>query len=89
MNAEEFLKSKGCFPGGASYFSMVILLDEYASQNNKILRQAVADYMHSEGCGCCENIEAHIEHKKRLAELLQVELYDDNSGFDFMKYRTK
>lgn len=51
------------------------------------LRQAVADYMYSEGCSCCQNIEAHKEHKKRLAELLDVEPYDDNSGYDFSKYR--
>jgi len=43
------------------------------------LRQAIADYMYSEGCSCCRDIEAHKEHEKRLAELLKIELYDDNN----------
>jgi len=52
-------------------------------------RQAVADYMRSEGCSCCQDREAHKEHEKRLAELLKVEMYDDESGYDFGKYRSK
>ena len=50
------------------------------------LRNAVADYMRSEGCSCCENTEAHAEHKARLAKLLNVPKYDDGSGFDFLRY---
>jgi hypothetical protein len=53
------------------------------------LRQAVADYMFSEGCSCCQDIEAHREHTKRLAELLNIEPYDDNSGYDFSQFRSK
>ena len=53
------------------------------------LRNAVADYMWSEGCTCCENIEDHAEHKKRLAELLDIEQFDDGSGYDFYKYATE
>jgi hypothetical protein len=50
------------------------------------VRAAVADYMRSEGCSCCQDIEAHREHKKKLAELLDVPAYADGSGYDFSKF---
>jgi hypothetical protein len=53
-----------------------------------ILREAVANYMFSEGCSCCESINAHAKHKRRLGKLLNVEMYDDGSGYNFSKYRT-
>ena len=53
------------------------------------MRAAVADYMYSEGCSCCQDIEAHKRHTQRLAELLGVEKYDDGSGYNFAQYRTK
>lgn len=53
------------------------------------LRQAIADYMYSEGCSCCEDTEAHKEHEARIAKLLSVPKYDDASGYDFSKYRSK
>lgn len=53
------------------------------------IRRAVADYMGSEGCSCCRNIEAHEEHEERLAELLDVPPYRDGSGHNFSKFRTK
>ena len=53
------------------------------------LRQAVADYMCSEGCSCCRNVEAHTEDEARLAMLLRVPLYKDKSGYDFSRFRTK
>lgn len=53
----------------------------------KELRTAVANYMWSEGCSCCQDVEAHKEHTKVLAELLDVDTYDDGSGYDFSKYR--
>ena len=31
----------------------------------KMIRREVADYMYSEGCPCCQDIEAHKEQKKR------------------------
>lgn len=55
----------------------------------KEIRQAVADYMWSEGCSCCRNIEAHDEHKVRLGKLLHVPMYGDKSGHDFSKFRSK
>jgi len=51
------------------------------------LRQAVADYISSEGCGCCESND-HSKHAEHLAKLLNVPKYADNSGYDFNKYRT-
>ena len=55
----------------------------------KAIRAALADYMASEGCGCCENTDEHNAAEARLAKLLRVPAYDDNSGFDFGKFRTK
>ena len=52
------------------------------------IRQALADYMRSEGCSCCENTTAHEESKERLAKLLDVPAYDDNSGYDFWQFVT-
>lgn len=50
------------------------------------MRVAVANYMHSEGCGCCSNAEAHEKHKARLARLLGIPPYEDGSGYDFARY---
>ena len=54
----------------------------------KELRQAIADYMQSEGCSCCENVDAHKEHAARLAKLLRVKKYSDGSGYNFNRYAT-
>lgn len=53
------------------------------------IRRAVADYMRSEGCGCCSDRDAHDQHKERLGKMLKVPRYSDGSGFDFAKFRTK
>lgn len=55
----------------------------------KEIRQAIADYMYSEGCSCCRDVDAHDEHKARLAKILRVPKYSDGSGYDFSKFRTK
>lgn len=55
----------------------------------KALREAVANYMYSEGCSCCRDIEKHKLHKEALAKLLGVKKYPDGSGYDFNKFRTK
>jgi hypothetical protein len=55
----------------------------------KNIRQAVADYMSSEGCACCRNVEAHKTHEAALAKLLHVPKYKDGSGYDFGRFRTK
>ena len=54
----------------------------------KEVRQAVADYMRSEGCSCCRDTDAHEIHAQRLANILRVPRYSDGSGFDFSKFRT-
>lgn len=53
------------------------------------IRRAIADYMRSEGCSCCRNIQAHRQHEARIAELLGVPKYDDGSGYDFPRFREK
>lgn len=53
------------------------------------VRKAVADYMSSEGCSCCQDTEAHDTHKKTLAKLLDVRAYKDKSGYDFYKHKSK
>jgi methionine aminopeptidase len=52
------------------------------------IRRAVADYMSSEGCSCCRDMEAHVKHAAALGKLLQVPEYEDGSGYDFRKFRT-
>lgn len=52
------------------------------------LRKALANYISSEGCSCCQDREAHEKHEKALAKLLDVEKYDDGSGHNFFKYKT-
>ena len=58
-------------------------------QFKKQLREAVANYMSSEGCSCCQNVSMHKEHTESLAKLLGVPMYTDKSGYNFSKYRTK
>lgn len=53
------------------------------------IRQAVADYMRSEGCACCRDHDAHEINAKRLAKLLRVPAYPDLSGYDFTRFRTE
>jgi hypothetical protein len=55
----------------------------------KKMREAVANYMASEGCDCCRDGEAHKLHEAALAKLLKVPEYADGSGYDFGKFETK
>jgi hypothetical protein len=52
------------------------------------VRTAIADYMQSEGCSCCQDVDAHKEHEKKLAELLDVPMYQDGSGYNFPQFRS-
>lgn len=54
----------------------------------RAIREAVANYMGSEGCSCCQGSD-HVEHEATLAKILRVKPYDDKSGFDFARYATK
>jgi hypothetical protein len=56
------------------------------NDERKALRQAVADYMYSEGCTCCQNVDAHHQHRERLAKLLGVQRRD--GWYDFSKFRS-
>ena len=53
------------------------------------IRTAVADYMYSEGCSCCQDIDEHKKNAATLAKLLHVKKYPDGSGYDFFRYSTK
>ncbi len=53
----------------------------------KLVREALADYMYTEGCSCCRDHTGHEEAAGRLAKLLKVPLYSDSSGYDFQKFR--
>lgn len=52
------------------------------------MRNVIADYMWSEGCSCCRDTDAHEENTKRIAELLDVPMYSDGSGYDFSSFRS-
>lgn len=53
------------------------------------MRRLFADYVYSEGCECCQDIKPHDVAANKLGKLLDVEKYDDDSGYNFSKYRTK
>lgn len=53
----------------------------------KKIRELVANYMGTEGCPCCEGKD-HEKNESILAEALQVEKYEDGSGYNFAKYRS-
>lgn len=54
----------------------------------KQIREAVANYMKSEGCSCCQG-DDHYEHEVAIAKLLGIKKYADESGYDFSKHETK
>jgi len=51
------------------------------------IRAAIADYMYSEGCMCCEG-EDHKDHAEKIAKLLDVPKYEDGSGYNFSQFRS-
>lgn len=50
------------------------------------VRWAIAEYMDSEGCGCCSDTENHNYDKMILAKLLKIPKYKGGSGYNFNKY---
>jgi len=52
------------------------------------IRRAFADYIATEGCSCCRDIEGHSEAMKRLGKLLRMKKYCDGSGYDYSLYTT-
>ena len=57
------------------------------ARERALIRAAVANYVSTEGCSCCESPH-HVEDKARLAKLLQVRQYSDGSGYDFKRYES-
>lgn len=53
----------------------------------KAIRTATANYIETEGCGCCQG-SSHEEHRNILGKLLGVKRYSDGSGYDFSKYKS-
>lgn len=47
------------------------------AKERKEIRNAIADYMKSEGCSCCRDRDAHDEAEARIAKLLFVPRYKD------------
>ena len=50
------------------------------------IRKWIANYMVAEGCGCCRDYDGHEKAQEKLAKLLDVPKYDDDSGYDFYKF---
>lgn len=68
-----------------------ITVRQAPSNNQSIIeeiRRAVADYMFSEGCSCCQDIEKHKENRNKLGALLGVPEYTDGSGHNFSQFRS-
>lgn len=63
--------------------SMQAYADQETEKLMEALRTAIANYMTSEGCGCCGDYDSHKEHTDVLGKLLNVPKYSDNSGYDF------
>ena len=53
------------------------------------VRQAFGDYVSTEGCSCCQDVEGHEKASNRPGELLNADQYDDDSGYDWYKYATE
>ena len=49
------------------------------------VRFAVAQFIRSEGCSCCESSD-HEEHENMLARLVGAARYDDDSGWDWSPF---
>ncbi len=63
--------------------------DKDLAKFKKELRNALADYIASAGCGCCADREELLKVEDRLGRLLNVHKYTDGSGYNFYVYRTK
>lgn len=51
------------------------------------IREAIADYIRSEGCMCCED-DDHDKHKERLAKLLNIPKGSDGY-YIFSEFQSK
>lgn len=57
--------------------------------NKEQIREQVSNLVRAAGCGCCRNDEEWKQAQTKLADILNIERYDDDSGWDFYKYATK
>ena len=76
------------YSAGHSSLNLTAFFENILSDYSEEVKTAVADYMGSEGCGCCGNYEAHKEHHNKLGKLLNVKQYADKSGYDFSQCRS-
>jgi hypothetical protein len=53
------------------------------------IRTAFADYLASEGCSCCQDKPKHDIALDKIGKLLQMQKYEDGSGYDYGKYQSK
>ncbi len=60
---------------------------ERQAKEIEAIRTAVANYMGSEGCACCQGPH-HQRHEDALGALLKVPKYDDGSGYNFRQFQT-
>ncbi len=63
-------------------------MDSSIAKLKKELREALAEYMWTEGCTCCRDSDGHEQNAERLGKLLGVRKYADKSGYDFDRYRS-
>lgn len=54
----------------------------------KEIRKYIANYMATEGCSCCQDVDGHAAAKADIARLLSVPMYKDKSGYNFHKFNT-
>ena len=59
------------------------------NKKDLIIRNFVADLYCSAGCSCCRSDDEWYEAAEKLAKLLKIPMFNDKSGFDFWKFRTK
>lgn len=48
-----------------------------------ILKGAFSQYWLSEGCSCCEDTPSHEAAGEKIGELLNFDMLEDGSGYDF------
>ena len=68
---------------------MTVNENYYLEEFKKLVRELIANYMRSEGCSCCQDIEEHADVKRRLGELLDCGKYDGEDNYNFYQYATK
>jgi len=80
LTERETMLSVVAFRAAKKLFKNPKLLDE--------IRTAFADFIRSEGCSCCQDVEEHKKAAAKLAELLEVPRYSDGFGYNFALFAT-